>query len=267
MSISLLYITDRTGKPIISRNYRGDMQLEFAITKFQRYLRSIETETPADELETNDDDSVQKKPVPAPCVAIDNLHYIYVQHNNILLLAVTHYNINTMMILEFLYSLIDIMIDYFGELNDETIRDHFVLCYELLDEVFDFGYPQYTDSSILKEFILVKRLSAYTSTKRRNRVQNNIPVVSAYAVDIHRSFTSCWQPNNGLRHAASSHTTHQYARTARGRATSCDIYRRSNLVSQEQHQRDTSACHHARSDDHARISTRASIGVSPHAPC
>lgn len=182
MSISLLYITDRLGKPIISRNYRGDMQLEYAITKFQRYLRSIETETPADELESQDEDSVQKKPVPAPCVAIDNLHYIYVQHNNILLLAVTHYNINTMMTLEFLYSLIDIMIDYFGDLNDETIRDHFVLCYELLDEVFDFGYPQYTDSSILKEFILVKRLSQYSSAKRRNRVQNNIPVALTNAV-------------------------------------------------------------------------------------
>ena len=29
-------------------------------------------------------------------------------------------------------------------------RDNFVICYELLDEMVDFGYPQTTDAQILQ---------------------------------------------------------------------------------------------------------------------
>lgn len=43
--------------------------------------------------------------------------------------------------------------EYFKELEEESIRDNFVIVYELLDELMDFGYPQTTDSKILQEFI------------------------------------------------------------------------------------------------------------------
>jgi len=32
--------------------------------------------------------------------------------------------------------------EYFKELEEESIRDNFVIIYELLDELMDFGYPQ-----------------------------------------------------------------------------------------------------------------------------
>ena len=41
--------------------------------------------------------------------------------------------------------------DYFGELEEESIRDNFVIIYELMDETMDFGYPQSMDSKILRE--------------------------------------------------------------------------------------------------------------------
>ena len=44
-----------------------------------------------------------------------------------------------------------VMEEYFGELEEESIRDNFVITYELLDEVMDFGYPQISDTNILKE--------------------------------------------------------------------------------------------------------------------
>lgn len=43
--------------------------------------------------------------------------------------------------------------DYFGELEEESIRDNFVIIYELLDETMDFGYPQTMESKILREYI------------------------------------------------------------------------------------------------------------------
>src|SRR5699024_1411499 len=36
---------------------------------------------------------------------------------------------------------------------EESIRDNFVLIYELLDEMMDFGNPQITDGKILQEYI------------------------------------------------------------------------------------------------------------------
>jgi AP-1 complex subunit mu len=46
------------------------------------------------------------------------------------------------------------MREYFGTLEEESIRDNFVLVYELLDEVMDHGYPQISEVKVLKEYIL-----------------------------------------------------------------------------------------------------------------
>lgn len=43
--------------------------------------------------------------------------------------------------------------DYFGELEEESIRDNFVIIFELLDETIDHGYPQTTEARILREYI------------------------------------------------------------------------------------------------------------------
>jgi hypothetical protein len=37
--------------------------------------------------------------------------------------------------------------------QQESIRDNFVIIYELLDETMDFGYPQTMESKILREYI------------------------------------------------------------------------------------------------------------------
>lgn len=46
-----------------------------------------------------------------------------------------------------------VLTEYFKELEEESIRDNFVVLYELLDEVMDFGYPQTTESKILQEYV------------------------------------------------------------------------------------------------------------------
>ena len=45
---------------------------------------------------------------------------------------------------------------YLQEVEEESIRDNFVIVYELLDEVMDYGYPQVTDSKILQEYITIE---------------------------------------------------------------------------------------------------------------
>lgn len=46
---------------------------------------------------------------------------------------------------------LQVFTDYFKELEEESIRDNFVVIYELLDELVDFGYPQFTETKILQE--------------------------------------------------------------------------------------------------------------------
>lgn len=51
---------------------------------------------------------------------------------------------------------------YFKEVEEESIRDNFVVTYELLDEMIDFGYPQSTEPAVLKEYVSVH--CSYTTT-------------------------------------------------------------------------------------------------------
>ena len=75
-------------------------------------------------------------------------------------MAMTKFNANAMILLNFLYCLVEVFEDYFTELMEESIRDNFVLTYELLDEMMDFGYPQFTEPKILKEYIMVQEKHA-----------------------------------------------------------------------------------------------------------
>ena len=47
--------------------------------------------------------------------------------------------------------IVQVFTEYFKELEEESIQDNFVVVYELLDELMDFGFPQTTDSKILQE--------------------------------------------------------------------------------------------------------------------
>ena len=53
----------------------------------------------------------------------------------------------------FLHKIVEVFTEYFKQLEEESIRDNFVIIYELLDEMMDFGYPQTTESKILQEYI------------------------------------------------------------------------------------------------------------------
>lgn len=70
-----------------------------------------------------------------------------------IVLAVTRKNTNATSIMLFLHRLTEVFADYFKELEEESIRDNFVIVYELMDEMMDFGYPQTTETKILQEYV------------------------------------------------------------------------------------------------------------------
>lgn len=64
-------------------------------------------------------------------------------------------NTNAAEVIIFLHRLVQVLVEYFKELEEESIRDNFVIIYELMDEMMDFGYPQTTESKILQECVYI----------------------------------------------------------------------------------------------------------------
>lgn len=43
--------------------------------------------------------------------------------------------------------------DFCGGLEEDIMRKNFILIYELIDEMIDYGYPQMTHSEALKRYV------------------------------------------------------------------------------------------------------------------
>jgi AP-2 complex subunit mu-1 len=91
--------------------------------------------------------------VRSPILTLGSTTFSHVKHENIYLVAVTKSNANAALVFEFIYRLIGLGKAYFGKFDEEAVKNNFVLVYELLDEILDFGYPQNTETDTLKMYI------------------------------------------------------------------------------------------------------------------
>ncbi|KAL4884121.1 Mu homology domain-containing protein [Aspergillus karnatakaensis] len=91
--------------------------------------------------------------VRSPILTLGSTTFSHVKHENIYLVAVTKSNANAALVFEFLYRLVMLGKSYFGKFDEEAVKNNFVLIYELLDEILDFGYPQNTETDTLKMYI------------------------------------------------------------------------------------------------------------------
>ncbi|KAL2490147.1 AP-3 complex subunit mu [Abeliophyllum distichum] len=81
-------------------------------------------------------------------------HYLFqVVREGITFLACTQVEMPPLMAIEFLSRVADVLTDYLGSLNEDLIKDNFVIVYELLDEMIDNGFPLTTEPNILREMI------------------------------------------------------------------------------------------------------------------
>eukprot|EP00527_Entomoneis_sp_CCMP2396_P000712 CAMPEP_0198154834 /NCGR_PEP_ID=MMETSP1443-20131203/68815_1 /TAXON_ID=186043 /ORGANISM="Entomoneis sp., Strain CCMP2396" /LENGTH=464 /DNA_ID=CAMNT_0043821549 /DNA_START=344 /DNA_END=1739 /DNA_ORIENTATION=- len=62
-------------------------------------------------------------------------------------------NVSPNTVVELLSTIARIFKDYCGTLSEEALRKNFILCYELLDEMIDYGYPQVIRTENLKSFV------------------------------------------------------------------------------------------------------------------
>jgi AP-2 complex subunit mu-1 len=132
--IGAVFIYNHKGEVLISRIYRDDVGRN-SVDAFR--VNVIHA----------------RQQVRSPVTNIARTAFFHIKRGNVWITAVSRQNINAAMVFEFLNRLSGVMQSYFGKLNEENVKNNFVLVYELLDEILDFGYPQNTDSSLLKTMI------------------------------------------------------------------------------------------------------------------
>ncbi|RZF42461.1 hypothetical protein LSTR_LSTR013225 [Laodelphax striatellus] len=129
-----LFVYNHKGEVLISRVYRDDIGRN-AVDAFR--VNVIHA----------------RQQVRSPVTNIARTSFFHIKRANIWLAAATKQNVNAAMVFEFLLKVIDVMQSYFGKISEDNIKNNFVLIYELLDEILDFGYPQNSDTGVLKTFI------------------------------------------------------------------------------------------------------------------
>uniref|UniRef100_A0A1A9Z9M4 MHD domain-containing protein n=2 Tax=Schizophora TaxID=43738 RepID=A0A1A9Z9M4_GLOPL len=142
-----LFVYNHKGEVLISRVYRDDIGRN-AVDAFR--VNVIHA----------------RQQVRSPVTNIARTSFFHIKRANIWLAAVTKQNVNAAMVFEFLLKIIEVMQSYFGKISEENIKNNFVLIYELLDEILDFGYPQNTDSGTLKTFITQQGIKSATKEEQ-----------------------------------------------------------------------------------------------------
>merc|ERR1712179_891729 len=110
----------------------------------------------------------------SPLIKTDECTFAYIKHSNVYIVATTRKNSNIAMLFTLLHRICQVMQEYFKEVEEESIRDNFVICYELMDELIDFGYPQTTDGKILQEYITQEGHKLETAPKPPPAVTNAV---------------------------------------------------------------------------------------------
>ncbi|OAX34189.1 clathrin adaptor, mu subunit [Rhizopogon vinicolor AM-OR11-026] len=131
--ISAFFIFNQKGEVLISRLYRTD------------FKRSI-----ADVFRIQ---VVSNSDVRSPIITLGSTSFFHVRVNNLYVVCVTKTNANAALVFEFCYRFISIAKSYFGKVDEESVKNNFVLIYELIDEISDFGYPQNSEIDTLKSYI------------------------------------------------------------------------------------------------------------------
>ncbi|KAL1568250.1 AP-1 complex subunit mu-2 [Salvia divinorum] len=154
---SALFVLDIKGRCLISRDYRGNVSTAEVERFFSKHLEK------EGDMESH-----------GPICYDNGVSYVFIQHSNVYILTASRQNSNAATLLVFLHRVVGVLKHYFEKLEEESLKDNFVVVYELLDEIMDFGYPQYTEAKILSEFIKTDAYRMEASQKPPMAVTNAV---------------------------------------------------------------------------------------------
>ncbi|CEQ39947.1 SPOSA6832_01515, partial [Sporobolomyces salmonicolor] len=151
--ISAFFILNQKGEVLISRLFRPD--LKYVLFQSKHLLNALTRTRTRRSISDIFRIHViaSSTPPTSPLITLSNTTFFHVRHGGLWLVAVCKHNANAALVFEFTYRFINLGRSYFGKLDEESVKNNFVLIYELLDEILDFGYPQNSESDTLKMYI------------------------------------------------------------------------------------------------------------------
>ena len=196
MSISQLFILSRRGDSIIYRDFRRDIKKSNDI-----FFRNVNFFT--------------EEEIAPPLFNVDGINFIYIKTDDLYIAISTLDNSSPNYFLEVIEQLLKVIKDHIGVLTEETIRKNFVLIYEIIDEMIDFGYPQLSDTEQVKQFVFTepivelknintlkeiinKNTKSNESAKRSITITNDAKSKNEIFVDIIEKVTCLFSRNGTI---------------------------------------------------------------------
>ncbi|EDS89608.1 AP 2 complex subunit mu putative [Entamoeba histolytica] len=137
--ISAIFFMNAKGDLLISRIYRDDVMKGVA-SAFRSYVLT------------------EKNVLPVKIVGSTVFYHIRV--NSLYIVALARSNNNAAVVFEVLHKIVEVFQAYFSTIDENTIKSQYVLIYELLDEILDFGYPQFCTKDELQSLITFGKAKA-----------------------------------------------------------------------------------------------------------
>jgi AP-4 complex subunit mu-1 len=138
MSISQFFILSLRGDSIIYRDFRKDIKKNINEVFFRKVnFWDAEDEAP-------------------PVFNVEGVNFIYMKKSDLYLVLTTLENVSPSYFLEILDRLIKVIKDHCGVLSEESIRKNFIIIYEIIDEMIDFGFPQLASTEQIKPFVFTE---------------------------------------------------------------------------------------------------------------
>lgn len=117
-----------------------------------------------------------KEEVP-PIISTSKYYLVSIYRAEVFLLATTTGETPPLMIIEFLHRVFEIFEEYFGKVEETTIKENFSTVYQLLEEMMDYGIPLTTEPNALKAMIspptVMSRIAS--ATVGRSNVSDILP--------------------------------------------------------------------------------------------
>lgn len=159
--INCLFIFNSKGDVLMSKMFKDGVKQNvsdvFRIQVINSAARATSTSGPRD--------------VRLPVLTLGSTSFLYIRCGLLWFVAVTRSNQDSLVILEFLFSLEDMLKDLFlrgssGVLTEDDIIANFSTIYEMLDEMLDFGFPTNMELSYLAS--VVPGLSGFRNIEKKD---------------------------------------------------------------------------------------------------
>ena len=196
MSVYQLFILSRRGDTIIYRDFRFEIKKSNEI-----FFRRVN-------LLAEDDES-------PPIFNEEGINFIYFKRSNLFFTIATLDNGSPNFFIEILEKLMRVIKDHCGEFTEESIKKNFVLIYEIIDEMIDFGFPQLSSTEQVKQFVFNepivslknintikemfnKNVKSNENTKKSIVITNDAKSKNEIYVDIFEKVTCLFSKNGNI---------------------------------------------------------------------